>query len=883
MLRNVPTRLAGFRAGTRRPPGACRQPLSLESLEDRCLMAGDLDPTFAGDGTTTAGFGLDGAGSFDFVTDVAVQADGKVVVVGTADRAGANDVDFGVMRFNADGTLDTTFSGDGKAVAAFDLDPGGNQDRAAAVAIDAAGNIHVAGTVETPGNDAAFGVAKFGPAGNLIAQQTFDFDRGGQNRDEARGIAIDNDGNLIVVGSVQFSNNDSDFGILKLAADLTPVFAFGGDGRRTYAFDLDSGNVGDRDVANAVAVDSQNNVVVVGEAENDGNTDDIVVLKVTSNGDPVFRRDFKLPTDGDERATGVAIGADDVVYVGGHGDGPGGFEDGFVARLDPTDGAFDTAFAGGGLAVFDGGTADNVFVNDLAIDAAGRPVLVGFYQSRPAVFRLTGDGVPDAAFGPNNDGRASFRFNGAEDGEAFGVAVDAVGRLVVAGNSFPAAGGNFGVARLLSDSTAPIGAFDPVPAVPPRYVPPGMLTLRFDEPVTGVDAGDFVVTRDGVPVAAALTVTAVATTSGIDATTWIVSDLPRAGAGMHVVTLAAAGSGIADLAGNALATDATVSFTVQPNRGFPAELAVFRNGTFFIDNTRDGVIDQTVAFGQAGDQGLMADWDGDNVLDFIVYRGNRFLVDTDRDGVADSFLTFGDGDDKAFVVDFDGDGKVDPIVYDDSGAVSTWRIDFNRDGAADFTQQYGVPGDRPFVGDFDNNGTLDLGLYRNGPATSGNPFMQFFFDTAGDGGTAESEVWFGVPGDEPFLGDFDNDGRLDPGVFRYSTAVVPGQAVNQFFFDVNRDGGAGEAEVWLRSAATPSDTAVLVPPGQTTTIGAGSAGGQGGSGSGTGGPTRTVTLDALVPLRQSSDGPSHRGRPLATTLDAAFAADPLSGEEIATS
>ena len=349
------------------------------------------------------------------------------------------------------------------------------------------------------------------------------------------------------------------------------------------------------------------------------------------------------------------------------------------------------------------------------------------------------------------------------------------------------------------------------------------------------------------------------------------TDATGAIVGQEQVTIANANVGIAVPVGGGGGGGGT---TVQPNAGFTAELAVFRDGVFHVDTAvAEGTVDLTHAFGARGDQGLVADWNGDNRLDFIVYRGNTFLIDTDRDGVADDSLAFGDGDDKAFVADFNRDGRIDAIVYDDSPAVSTWRIDYGRDGSAEFTMEYGIPGDRPFIGDWDGNGTLDLGLYRNGPATSGNPFMQFFFDTAGDGGAGESEVWFGVPGDEPFLGDFDGDGRLDPGVFRFNTEVIPGQAVNQFLFDLARDGASAENEIWVRGAV-PGDSAVLIPPGQSVNIGFGS--GSGGASAGSGGASavsnatiRLATADAGVdPLTPSL--PS-----AAAAVDAALGNDPF--------
>src|SRR5207249_4228790 len=70
-------------------------------------------PTFVvGDGTLTTAIGGNGVGY-----SVAAQADGKILVAGHSYN-GAN-YDFAVARYNADGTLDTSFSGDGKLTTAI--------------------------------------------------------------------------------------------------------------------------------------------------------------------------------------------------------------------------------------------------------------------------------------------------------------------------------------------------------------------------------------------------------------------------------------------------------------------------------------------------------------------------------------------------------------------------------------------------------------------------------------------------------------------------------------------------------------------------------------------------------------------------------------------
>ena len=73
--------------------------------------AGDLDPTFGTVGMVTT----DISRSTDIANAVAVQADGKLVVVGqTYKNNDFSGEDFVVARYNPDGTLDTTFGTGGK-------------------------------------------------------------------------------------------------------------------------------------------------------------------------------------------------------------------------------------------------------------------------------------------------------------------------------------------------------------------------------------------------------------------------------------------------------------------------------------------------------------------------------------------------------------------------------------------------------------------------------------------------------------------------------------------------------------------------------------------------------------------------------------------------
>jgi uncharacterized delta-60 repeat protein len=99
---------------------------------------GDLDTSFGGAGIVTTNF----FGNDDFATAVAVQSDGRIVVAGTAQSGSdAETADFAAARYLADGTLDPSFGNGGIVTTDF----AGSMDYGHAVAVEADGKIIVAG------------------------------------------------------------------------------------------------------------------------------------------------------------------------------------------------------------------------------------------------------------------------------------------------------------------------------------------------------------------------------------------------------------------------------------------------------------------------------------------------------------------------------------------------------------------------------------------------------------------------------------------------------------------------------------------------------------------------------------------------------------------
>jgi uncharacterized delta-60 repeat protein len=265
---------------------------------------GSLDTAFDGDGKVTTDF----AGLSDEANAISIQGDGKIVAAGVA-RIGLNGPqDFALARYNTDGSLDTTFGGDGKVTTDF----AGANDQAHAVAIQGDGKIVAAGLA---GSD--FALARYNTDGSL--DTTF----GGDGKvttdfagptDQAHAVAIQGDGKIVAAG---FAGSDFDFALARYNTDGSLDTTFGGDGKVTTDF----AGSGSRDEAHAVAIQGDGKIVAAGLAVVSG-IFDFALARYRADGslDTIFSGDGKVTTDfaGDfDVANGVVIQANGRIVAAG--------------------------------------------------------------------------------------------------------------------------------------------------------------------------------------------------------------------------------------------------------------------------------------------------------------------------------------------------------------------------------------------------------------------------------------------------------------------------------------------------------------------------------------------------------------------------------------
>ena len=146
-----------------------------------------------------------------------------------------------------------------------------------------------------------------------------------------------------------------------------------------------------------------------------------------------------------------------------------------------------------------------------------------------------------------------------------------------------------------------------------------------------------------------------------------------------------------------------------------ADIAVFRpsNGNWYIhysNPVQPGNVSFTsVHFGQSGDVPVVRDFDGDGKTDITVFRSGDWYQLLSATNSSFQYTHFGLGGDVPVAGDYDGDGKADIAVFRNG----IWYALTSLDGSVR-TTQWGIASDKPVPADYDNDGKTDVGVYRGG-------------------------------------------------------------------------------------------------------------------------------------------------------------------------
>ena len=351
---------------------------------------GSLDTSFDGDGKLIAS-------SFMEIHDATVLPDGKFLTVGTKDE------NFALARYNSDGSLDKAFGKNG--LATYDS---GYADDAWSVNVLADSRILVTGR---DGYYGAFAAIRYNADGSLDKTFSSDGVAGGGIYGSSRSAAVQLDGKIILAGDYY-----GDFGLARLNRDGSVDNTFNG-GAITTALG------GSQDIIYAVKVLSNGKIFAAGSS--DGN---FAAARYNFDGslDTTFSDDGMVVTDlgGTETLTDFVALADGKFVMGGYD----GNKDFLVARYN-ADGTLDTTFSEDGIVTTDLGGFEEGY--SIAAQADGKILITGFSDTDVALVRYNTDGSLDTSFNGTGGGTSTPGNNPPKGSVSISGAATPGGKLTV--------------------------------------------------------------------------------------------------------------------------------------------------------------------------------------------------------------------------------------------------------------------------------------------------------------------------------------------------------------------------------------------------------------------------------------------------------------------
>lgn len=445
----------------------------VEPLEGRALLsgAGSLDPTFGTGGTVTTAI----TSGNDVANEVMIQPDGKIVAVGT-----------GMARYNANGSLDTSFGRKGQVTGV-----GANAAALYPVGSPNAGKIIAAGPINSRSTGDDFGLVRYNADGSLDAtfgsqgKATVAF---GTGTDQNWGVALQPDGKIVTVG---FANIGATrvFALARFNANGSLDTTFGVGGKATV-------DVGATELLWDVAVQADGKIIACGSAGPvPGGGLRAYVLRYNANGTldndatTGFGPDHSgivVPASGGE-ALGVTLQGDGKIVVGGYNNyvDTGQYQRWYLARLNP-DGNLDGTFGSGGFTTTQvtADPAGTASIWALALQPDGKIVAGGTTTTGFSLARYNTDGGLDTVFGA---GGIVTTVIGSGVAELHALALQPDGKIVAAGRARIGQSDDFAVARYVGASTT-LAATPRVPQTAIETVP-GTLPVIAITPADSTPAG----------------------------------------------------------------------------------------------------------------------------------------------------------------------------------------------------------------------------------------------------------------------------------------------------------------------------------------------------------------------------------------------------------
>ena len=379
---------------------------------------GDLDPAFGNGGIVITDFGHD-----EDVSVVLVQRDGKVLGVGSA----ISGVGFTLARYNANGTLDSTFGVAGEVVTNFF----GSTQTANGAVLQPDGKIVVGGTAFKT-DHYVFALARYNidgsldPSFGMAGIVDADLFAGGE---QISGIGLRQDGKIVAVG-VTFASGSGNSGMAVARynpnGSLDSGFGMGG---KVFVNTIVSG-IG----ATRTAFQPDNKIILGGFAIPFGiNGADFTLLRLNADGsvDPSFGTNGEVTTDfsnSNDFLYALTLQPDGKIIAAGGAPTPSSVIHTALARYN-SDGSLDNTFGVGGK-VISGLHAFFDQAKAVAVQSDGR-IVVAVHSFSVLVARYNHDGALDQTFGAGGVSTTVLRDDGLATPQSLAIQSD--GGIVAGG------------------------------------------------------------------------------------------------------------------------------------------------------------------------------------------------------------------------------------------------------------------------------------------------------------------------------------------------------------------------------------------------------------------------------------------------------------------
>ena len=614
--------------------------------------------TFGTNGVATVNMG-----SNAWVTGVVIQPDGKIVVAGTVQGSGTTR-DIALARFNANGTLDTTFGTGGKVVSAIST----RNEIIYDVALQPDGKIVVAGNTNPfeaiPVTD--FLLVRYNSNGSLDTS----FVNSGvvtvnqSDSDVFLGVVVQPDGKIVAVGG--HIENDGEVAVFRFNPNGGLDSGFGG-GFIYFNFPGTKG-----EIAHEVLLLPNGRILIGG------------VFRTEPPMQPASSSNFLvlLERNGD---TALDFGQQSRVFFGNSH-----FGQNFDMALTP-DNKILTIGVGGVFRFLSNGTTDMSLQSSTSIgeNIAVRPdnsFVTAFTHTSPPtearIFDRTGKFV-----GQDRDLSAGDIAVQPDDKMIFANAngSDFVVKRVKGFTSFGTRTADFdgdertdfGVVRPSNNTFYLLRSNGTVFSLRPQQ----QIGTVIPEDYRGIFSSDFVF--------------------------WSAPSQPNSPANFYY-NISSAGNSSTFQWG--VAGDIPVGGDYNGDRR--TDYTVFRpsNGVWYIWESTNNQL-RAIQFGQNGDRPVPADYDYDGITDIAVFRpanGTWYVRRSSDSGLM--IVQWGISTDIPLTGDFDGDGRADFVVFRPSTA--TWHLLNSTDGYR--AVQWGISTDSPVPGDYDGDGRHDIAVFRDG-------------------------------------------------------------------------------------------------------------------------------------------------------------------------